>query len=249
MSGHSKWSTIKRKKGAKDARRGQMFSKLIKEITIAARMGGGDLESNTRLRFAVEKARGNNLPKDNIERAIRRGSGEEEGVNYEEILYEGYGPGGVAFLIEVLTDNRNRSVGEIRFILDRGGGSLASAGAVAWQFDKVGLVVVEDPQTSADKILDIVLEAGAEDISQEANAVEVYTPVDNLWEVSSALDQAGIKRSLAEITMRPKNTIRVEGKEAEKVLALYERLEELEDVQKVWANFDIPDEILSAMAE
>lgn len=249
MSGHSKWSTIKRKKGAKDARRGQVFSKLIKEITIAARMGGGDLESNTRLRFAVEKARGNNLPKDNIERAIRRGSGEEEGVNYEEILYEGYGPGGVAFLIEVLTDNRNRSVGEIRFIFDRGGGSLASTGAVAWQFDKVGLVVVEDPQTSADKILDIVLEAGAEDISQEANAVEVYTPVDNLWEVSSALDKAGIKRSLAEITMRPKNTIRVEGKEAEKVLALYERLEEHEDVQKVWANFDIPDEILSAMAE
>ncbi len=249
MSGHSRWSTIKRKKGAKDAKRGQLFSRLIKEITIAAKLGGGDADTNTRLRIAIATAKENNMPKDNIKRAIRRGTGAEEGVNYEDVLYEAYGSGGVAFLLETLTDNRNRTVGEVRYILDKNGGSLAESGSVAWQFEKIGLIVIDDPKADPDRILDIALETGAEDINQEEDIIEIFTPVSKFHDVCTALDDADIARSLSEISMRPKSTVRVEGKEAEKLLHLYELLEEHDDIQKVWANFDIPDEILSAVAE
>jgi len=249
MSGHSRWSTIKRKKAAVDARKGKIFSKIIKEITVAARMDGGDEEANPRLRVAVQSAREANMPKENIARAIKKGTGELPGTVYEEFTLECYGPGGVAILVEVMTDNRNRTVGEIRHMLERNGGRLAESGSTIWNFEKKGLIVVESSGVDSDKILDVAVEAGADDVSKEEETIEIYTSIESFNEVCQDIDKAGYKRTLSELSMLPKSTIRVEGKDAEKVLKLVNLLEEHDDVQKVWTNFDIPDEVISAFAE
>ncbi|MGQ9706470.1 MAG: YebC/PmpR family DNA-binding transcriptional regulator [bacterium] len=249
MSGHSKWSTIKRKKAAVDAKKGKIFSKLIREITVAAKMGGSDEEANPRLRMAIQSAKEANMPKENITRAIMKGTGELPGTTYEEFTLECYGPGGVAILVEVMTDNRNRTVGEIRHILERGGGRLAESGSTIWNFERKGLIIIEGGGVDPDKILDIAISAGADDISKENETIEIYTDINKFQEVCQEIDRAGFKRTLSELSMLPKSTIRVEGKEAERVLKLVSLLEDHDDVQKVWTNFDIADEIISAFAE
>ena len=248
MSGHSKWSTIKRKKGAADAKRGKIFSKLIKEITIAARLGGADPEGNPRLRTAVMAAKTENMPKDNIERAIKKGSGELGSGNIEERMYEGYGPGGVAVLVETFTDNKNRTSGEVRHIFSKYNGELGETGCVSWLFDKKGLIVFEKDQIDEEKLFEVALEAGAEDIKEEITTFEVISDIKNFEEVKAALDQNQLGYILAEITMIPKNTVELEGKEAEQMIRLMEVLEEDDDVQKAYANFDISDEILEKMS-
>jgi YebC/PmpR family DNA-binding regulatory protein len=242
MSGHSKWSTIKRKKGAKDAQRSKQFSKVIKEITVAARIGGGDPNGNPRLRLAVAKARAANMPQDNIKKAIQKGTGELEGVHYEEVLYEAFGPGGVALLIEALTDNRNRTVGEIRHVLDRHGGNLAQTGAVSHLFSTVGYATVETAHVDEDRLLGVALDAGADDVRNEGDAWEVITAPAKLDAVIKALETAGIAYDNAEIARLPSTTVRLEGSRAQSILKLVDLLEELDDVQKVYANFDIPEE-------
>jgi YebC/PmpR family DNA-binding regulatory protein len=242
MSGHSKWSTIKRKKGAKDAQRSKQFSKLIKEITVAARIGGGDPTGNPRLRLAVGKARAANMPQDNIKKAIQKGTGELEGVHYDEILYEAFGPGGVALLIEAMTDNRNRTVGEIRHVLDRHGGNLAQTGAVSHLFTTIGYAVVEAGKVEEDALLSAALEAGADDVRNEGEAFEVITEPGKLDAVARALESAGMPCETAEISRLPATTVRLEGARAQAMLKLVDLLEELDDVQKVYANFDIPEE-------
>jgi len=248
MSGHSKWSTIKRKKGAADVKRGKIFSKLIKEITLAARIGGGSLEGNPRLRTAVAAARMENMPKENIERAIKKGSGELESVHWEEINYEGYGPGGVAVLVDVLTDNKNRTSAEIRHIFAKNNGSLGESGCVSWIFDKKGLIVFEKGKVPEERLFEIALEAGAADIKEEESSYEVLTDPKDFWEVRTAFDTQSIEYALAEIAMVPKNTVNLEGKEAEQMLRLMEMLEDADDVQKTHANFDISEEILEKMS-
>jgi YebC/PmpR family DNA-binding regulatory protein len=241
MSGHNKWSTIKHKKGAADAKRGQVFTKLIKEITVAARLGGGDPEGNPRLRAAMDKAKAENMPKDNIERAIKKGTGELEGVTYEEINYEGYGPGGVAVLVEVMTDNRNRSVSDIRSIFTKCNGNMGETGCVSWMFDKKGLIVF--PKTvDFDKLFEAALEAGAEDVADEDEQYEVLTDPANFLEVRESLAKAGFTSDSAEVTMIPQTMIALEGKNAENMIKLMDRLEENDDVQNVYANFDISSE-------
>lgn len=242
MSGHNKWSTIKHKKGAADAKRGKLFSKLIKEITIAARMGGGDPEGNPRLRTAVNAARSANMPKENIERAIKRGTGEIAGVTYEETTYEGYGPGGVAVMLEVLTDNKNRTVSEIRHIFDKFNGSLGESGCVAWLFDKKGIVVVTAEAVDEDDVMELALEAGAEDVEGEGDAFEMTTAPGDFEAVRSAVEEKGWKIELAEITMIPKDTVKLDGKKAEQMLKMMDALDDNEDLQKVYANFDISEE-------
>jgi YebC/PmpR family DNA-binding regulatory protein len=242
MSGHNKWSTIKHKKGAADAKRGKMFSKLIKEITIAARMGGGDAEGNPRLRTAVNTARTANMPKDNIDRAIKRGTGEIEGVNYEEITYEGYGPGGVAVLVEALTDNKNRTVAEIRHIFDKYSGNLGESGCVAWMFDKKGMIVLPKAGIDEDEVMELALEAGAQDVSSESDTYEVTTDLADFESVRKAIEEKGWNIELAEITMIPQNTVKLEGKKAEQMLKMMDALDDNEDLQKVFANFDISEE-------
>ncbi|MCL2760435.1 MAG: YebC/PmpR family DNA-binding transcriptional regulator [Desulfuromonadales bacterium] len=238
MSGHNKWSTIKHKKGAADAKRGKIFTKLIKEISIAAKLGGGDISANPRLRTAVDKAKSENMPKDNIERAIKKGAGGMEGVNYEEVMYEGYGPGGVAVLVEVLTDNRNRTVSEVRSVFTKCNGNMGEAGCVAWMFDKKGLIVY--PQnTDFEKLFETAIEAGAEDVSEEDEQIEVTTEISNFLEIRDALENAGLKYDSAEITMIPQTLVKLEGKQAESMLRMIERLEDNDDVQNVYANFDI----------
>lgn len=249
MSGHSKWSQIKRKKGAADAKRGQVFTKLIKEITVAARFGGGDPEGNARLRTAIAAAKAENMPKDNIERAIKKGTGELEGVTYEEFPYEGYGPGGAAVLVEVLTDNKNRSTAEIRHIFSRSGGNLGEAGSVAWMFHKKGYIVIEKAAVGEDKLMEVVLDAGAEDIEAGAKEYEVTTDPQKLDAVKKALEKAGIKYQVAELTMYPQSTVALDGKHAEQMLRLMEQLEEHDDVQKVYANFDIPDTVMEQLGK
>ena len=244
MSGHSKWSTIKRKKGALDAKRGKIFTKLIKEITVAARMGGGDSESNPRLRAAMAGAKAENMPKDNIERAIKKGTGELEGVQYEEIVYEGYGPGGVAILIEILTDNKNRSIADVRHIFSKHGGNLGENGCVSWMFDKKGLIVFSKDSVSEDDIMDIALEAGADDITESEKEFEVTTDLSNFIQVKEAFDKAGLSYLVAEIGMIPQNTVPLEGKDAEKMLKLMDALDDAEDVQNAYANFDISETIM-----
>lgn len=248
MSGHSKWSTIKRKKGAADAKRGKIFSRLIKEITIAARLGGADPEGNPRLRTAVTSAKTENMPKDNIERAIKKGSGELGSGNIEERMYEGYGPGGVAVLVETFTDNKNRTSGEVRHIFSKYNGELGETGCVSWLFDKKGLIVFEKDQIDEEKLFEVALEAGAEDIKEEITTFEVISDIKNFEDVKAALDQNQLGYILAEITMIPKNTVELEGKEAEQMIRLMEVLEEDDDVQKAYANFDISDEILEKMS-
>ena len=247
MSGHNKWSTIKHKKGAADAKRGQVFTKLIKEITVAARLGGGDPEGNPRLRAAMDKGKAENMPKDNIERAIKKGTGELEGVTYEEINYEGYGPGGVAVLVEVMTDNRNRSVSDIRSIFTKCNGNMGETGCVSWIFDKKGLIIF--PKTvDFDKLFEASLEAGAEDVTDEGEQFEVITDPINFIEVRESLVKAGFKSDSAEVTMIPQTMVKLEGRQAENMLKLMDRLEDNDDVQNVYANFDIDEKVMEALA-
>ncbi|OGQ81908.1 MAG: transcriptional regulator [Deltaproteobacteria bacterium RIFCSPLOWO2_12_FULL_57_22] len=244
MSGHSKWSSIKHKKAAKDARRGKLFTKLIKEITVAARMGGGDISANPRLRTAVQTAKAASMPNDNIERAIKKGTGELEGVHYEEIHYEGYGPGGAAILVQALTDNKNRTVQEIRHLFSKYGGNLGETGCVAWMFDKKGLITVEKTKVGEDQLINLALEAGAEDVREEDSLFEVVTRPEDFEKVRERLEREKIPTVAAQITMIPKSTVFLDGHNAEQILKLTEELEELDDVQSVAANFDIPNELL-----
>jgi YebC/PmpR family DNA-binding regulatory protein len=248
MSGHNKWSTIKHKKGAADARRGKIFTKLIKEITVAARMGGGDAAANPRLRSAVLAAKSENMPKDNIDRAIKKGTGELEGVSYEEVLYEGYGPGGAAILVESLTDNRNRAVAEIRHILNKGGGNMGSNGCVAWMFDLKGYISLDRKKVDEDLLMETVLDAGAEDVREDADEFEVITEPENFETVKQAIEKAGIAYEMAEVTRLPQNTTVLQGKEAEQMIRLMENLEDCDDVQKVYTNADISDEAMQNIA-
>jgi YebC/PmpR family DNA-binding regulatory protein len=241
MSGHSKWHTIKHKKGALDAKRGKVFTKLIKEITVAARVGGGDPDANARLRKAVSDAKGANMPNDTIARAIRRGTGEEEGVSYEEITYEGYGPGGVAVMVDSMTDNRNRTVAEIRHIFAKNGGNLGTSGAVNWMFEKKGYIVVAKSAKPEDELFEIVTDAGAEDLRDDEDNFEVITSPDGFDAVLDAVKKAGVEPQVAEVEMIPKEYKRLEGQEAKQMLKLMESLEDHDDVQKVSANFDISE--------
>lgn len=247
MSGHSKWSSIKHKKGAADARRGKVFTKLIKEITVAARMGGGDLTGNPRLRTAVEAAKAANMPKDNIERGIKKGTGELEGVNYEETNYEGYGPGGVAVMVECLTDKKNRTVADVKHIFERNGGSLGEPGCVAWMFEKKGVIVVEKGSVEEESLLELALNSGAEDVRDDGDEFEIVTDPGDFESVKSAIEDAGVTISVAENGMIPKNTVKLEGKKAQQMLSLMEALEDNDDVSNVYANFDIPDEEMEAL--
>jgi YebC/PmpR family DNA-binding regulatory protein len=241
MSGHSKWHSIKHKKGALDAKRGKLFTKLIKEITVSARVGGGDATANARLRKAVSDAKGANMPNDTIDRAIKRGTGELEGVSYDEITYEGYGPGGVAMLIEAMTDNRNRTVAEIRHLFSKNGGNLGETGSVAWMFDRKGYIVVDKAAKSEDELFEIVTDAGAEDLRDEGEHFEVITDQDSFHSVLEAMKSAGIEPQIAEISMIPQNHIKLEGADAKQMLKLYEAIDDHDDVQKVFANFDIDE--------
>ncbi len=248
MSGHSKWSSIKHKKGAADAKRGKVFTKLIKEITVAARMGGsGDPNMNPRLRVAIAAAKAENMPKDNIERAIKKGTGELEGVNYEEAIYEGYGPGGAAVLVESLTDNKNRAVSEIRYLFSKCGGNLGEAGCVAWMFDKKGYMSVSKKSIEEDHLMEAALEAGAEDIREDDDIYEIITAPGDFEAVKSALDAASIVSEVTEVTMLPQTTTSLLGKEAEQMIRLMEGLEDCEDVQRVYTNADIPEEMVDNM--
>jgi len=247
MSGHSKWSSIKHKKAATDAKRGKIFTKLIKEITVAARMGGGDENANPRLRAAILAARSENMPKDNIERAIKKGTGELEGVNYEETIYEGYGPGGAAVLVESLTDNKNRTVAEVRSIFGKNGGSLGENGCVAWMFDKKGYIVIESKSVAEEILMEIALDAGAEDIKEDNGNFEVITALGDFEAVKDAIDKASIPYIAAEVTMLPQNTTSLAGKEAEQMMRLMELLDDCDDVQKVHTNADIPEEVINNM--
>ena len=250
MSGHSKWSTIKRKKGAADAKRGKIFTRLMREITVAAKTGGGDIDGNPRLRTAVAAAKAENMPKENMERAIKKGTGELDGVSYEEIVYEGYGPGGVGYLIECLTDNKNRAAAEVRHIFSKRGGSLAKSGAVSYQFEAKGLFAFEKEGLEEEQLMEIALEAGADDVKEEEDVFEVTCDLIDFSTVSEAFETAGLTPVSAEVTKIATNTIAVNDvSEATKVLGLMEALDEADDVQNVYSNFDIPDEILAQMEE
>ncbi len=247
MSGHSKWSTIKRKKGAVDAKRGKVFTKLIREISTAARLGGGDPDSNPRLRLVVDKARAANMPKDNVERAIKRGTGEGGVDQYEEVTYEGYGPGGVAILVETLTDNRNRTVGDVRHLLTKFGGNLGSTGCVSFLFEKRGVIEFDSDQVDGDGLLEAALEAGAEDVIDGDGTSEVVTSPSEFDRVREALQAGGFSPANAGITMQPTTTVQLEGKDAETMLRLSDALDDLDDVQAIHANFDISDEEMSKL--
>jgi YebC/PmpR family DNA-binding regulatory protein len=244
MSGHSKWHSIKHKKAAADSKRGRIFTRLIKEMTVAARNGGGDVDSNPRLRLAVSTAKAANMPADNIKRAIMRGTGELPGVTYEDVNYEGYGPGGAAIYVHVLTDNRNRTVAEIRHILSKNGGNLGETGCVGWMFDRKGYFVVEKSAVGEDKLLETALSAGADDMKEDADNFEVFTSPESFDAVKAALEAEGIPIGAAEISMVPQNYVKLEGKSAQTMVKLMEALEEHEDVQNVWANFDIDEATL-----
>jgi YebC/PmpR family DNA-binding regulatory protein len=249
MSGHNKWSSIKHKKGAADAKRGKIFTKLIKEITVAAKTGGGDPDSNARLRTAILAAKAENMPSDNITRAIKKGTGELEGAAaYEDVIYEGYGPGGTALMVEVLTDNKNRTVSDIRHIFTRSNGNLGESGSVAWMFKKKGVVTVLASSTSEDAIMEAGLEAGAEDVVNDGDIFMLYTDPSSLESVRSALESKNVKIEKAEISMIPQTTVKLSGKDAETMLKLIENLEDNDDVQKVHSNFDIDDEEMAKLS-
>ena len=248
MSGHSKWKTNKGKKGIADAKRGATFTKIIKELVVVARDGGGNPDSNPRLRAIMQKAKEANMPSDNVKMAIKRGTGELPGIVYEAVMYEAYGPGGVAILIDSLTDNKNRSTAELRNIVSKRGGNMAGAGSVSWMFTQKGYISVAKDQIKEDELMNIVLDAGAEDMKHEDDMFEIYTSIQDLEKVKQALQDKSIKWEDAELTMIPSSTIKVTGGEAKQVLALVESLEEHDDVQQVYANFDIPDEILNEVA-
>ena len=246
MSGHSKWHTIKHKKGAADAKRGKIFTRIIKELTIAARNGGGDPDMNPRLRTIIAEAKSHNMPADNIKRAIRRGTGEEEGVHYDEVTYEGYGPGGVALIIETLTDNRNRTVGELRHTLGKYGGNLGEANSVAWMFDKKSLVTVAKEKASEDALMNAVLEAGADDMKDEDGTWEIVSPVEAHQAVVDAVKALGIEPDSAQVSMLPQNYIKLEGKQAQQMLKLMDLLDDHDDTKNVWSNFDIEEQEIEA---
>ena len=246
MSGHSKWHTIKHKKGAADAKRGRIFTRIIKELTVAARNGGGDPDSNPRLRTVIADAKAVNMPAENIKRAIRRGTGEEEGVNYEEVTYEGYGPGGVAVIVETMTDNRNRTVGEIRHLFSKHGGNLGETNSVSWMFDKKSQVIVEKGAIEEDRLMDAALEAGAEDMKDDGSAWEIVAPPDAHEAVVAAVKALGIEPASAEVAMLPQNYIALEGKAAQQMLKLMDALEDHDDSQHVWSNVDVSEEEIEA---
>jgi len=247
MSGHSKWHSIKHKKGALDAKRGKLFTKFIKELTVAARTGGGDPDANARLRKAINDAKAGNMPNDTIDRAIRRGTGEEEGVNYEELTYEGYGPGGVALMVQSMTDNRNRTVAEIRHIFSKNGGNLGENGSVGWMFEKKGYIVVEKSAKSEEELFELAIDAGADDLRDDEDNFEIITSPDAFDAVLTALKGAGIEPQVAEVEMMPQNYIKLEGADARQMLKLMEALEDHDDVQKVSANFDISEADMAAV--
>ncbi|HHU91973.1 MAG TPA: YebC/PmpR family DNA-binding transcriptional regulator [Halanaerobiaceae bacterium] len=251
MAGHSKWANIKHKKGREDARRGKLFSKLSRMITVAAREGGGDPDTNSELRLVIQKAKDQNMPNDNIERAIKRGTGEISGVNYERFVYEGYGPGGVALYMEMMSDNRNRTASEIRHLLSKYGGNLGETGCVAWMFQRRGQLVVDLDNTGLDEdtLMLMAIEAGADDIVTEGNLVNIYTEAANMEEVRKNLEGEGIEFVSADIAMIPENTIELDADTARKTLKLMDVLEDHDDVQEVYSNFDIPDEIMQEIAE
>jgi YebC/PmpR family DNA-binding regulatory protein len=241
MSGHSKWHSIKHKKGAADAKRGKIFTRLIREITVAARDAGGDVDMNPRLRKAVSDAKNANMPNDNIDRAIKRGTGELEGVSYDEITYEAYGPGGVAILIETMTDNRNRTVAELRHLLSKNSGNLGESGSVSYMFDRKGYIVVDKKQKSEDELFEIAIEAGAEDLKDDDENFEIYTDQESFEEVKKAIEDAGVEAEIAEISMIPQNYIKVEGTDAQSMIKLYDAIDDHDDVQNVYTNSDIDD--------
>ncbi len=246
MSGHSKWATTKHKKAAIDAKRGKIFTKIGKEIIVAAKLGGGDPNGNPRLRTAIAKAKSVSMPNDNIKRAIQRGTGELAGVSYEEVTYEGYGPSGVAVIVEVMTDNKNRTVSEIRNIFSKAGGNLGENGCVSWMFHKKGYLVVSRAKIDEDKLMTIALDAGAEDMQTEDENFAITTPSNDFEKVKKAFESAGLPFTLAEVSMIPQNTVHLEGKKAEQMLNLMEALEDNDDISHVYANFDIPDEVIEA---
>ncbi len=246
MSGHSKWHTIKHKKGAADAKRGRIFTRIIKELTVAARNGGGDPDTNPRLRTVVAEAKQQNMPAENIRRAIRRGTGEEEGVSSEEVTYEGYGPGGAAILVDTLTDNRNRTVGEIRHTFSKHGGNLGEANSVAWMFDKKGHLVISKQKANEDALMATVLEAGAEDMRDDGSAWEIVSPPDAHQAVLDAVKALGIEPDTAEIAMLPQNYVKLEGRTAQQMLKLMEALEDHDDTRNVWSNFDVEEKEIEA---
>lgn len=242
MSGHSKWNSIKHKKAAQDAKRGKMFTKIIRELSIAARIGGGDPDTNPRLRQAISEAKGVNMPSDNIKRAILKGTGQLEGVHYEEITYEGYGPGGVAIYVEVLSDNKNRTVSELRYIFSKNNGRIGESGCVAWMFTRKGYIVVEQAKASENELLDVVLEAGADDLREDGSNYEIFTTPESYEEVVNALKEHNIDLAVSNVGYIPQNYVKIEGKVAHQLLRLMEELEDNDDVQHVWANFDIDEE-------
>jgi YebC/PmpR family DNA-binding regulatory protein len=246
MSGHSKWHSIKHKKGAADAKRGKIFTRLIKELTVAARAGGGDPDMNPRLRTIIADAKQNNMPADNIKRAIRRGTGEEPGVSYEEAQYEGYGPGGAAVIIDVLTDNRNRTVGELRHLLEKHGGNLAATNAVAWMFAKKGYIVVEKSKADEEKLMGAVLDAGADDLQDDEDNWEVFSTPEAFPAVNEAVKKLGIEPATAQVSMIPQNYVKLEGRPAQQMVRLMEALDEHDDVRHVWSNFDISEKEIEA---
>lgn len=248
MSGHSKWATIKRKKGAADAKRGQLFSKLSRAIIVAAKEGGGDPDANAALANAIQKARDNSMPKDNIERAIQRGAGSGEGDAYEAITYEGYAPGGVAVICSILTDNRNRTASDLRHIFTKNGGSLATPGSVAWQFERRGIIMIDGQDIDEDTLMEVALAGGADDIAEDGEQWQVSTEPTAFMAVRGALEEAGIAYASADLTMVPKTTVEPDEKEARQILRLVDQLEDNDDVQDVYANFDISEEILEAVA-
>ena len=249
MSGHSKWSTIKRKKGALDAKRGKIFSKLAKEITVAARVGGGDPEGNPRLRTVLIAARAQNMPKDNIDRAIKKGTGDLPGSTYEDVRYEGYAPGGIAIIVEVLTDNKNRTVSEIRHLLTKNGGAMAESGAVVWNFEQRGSITIARGAMSEDEVFEKAIEAGADDVEADTESCTIYTDPTQLHTVAQALEGMGIEPQEVTLMMAPKTTVNVTGKDASAVLRLMESLEDHDDVQNVFANFDIAEEEMASLME
>jgi len=249
MSGHSKWASIKHKKAATDAKRGKIFTKMIRELAIAARSGGGDPDTNAPLRKAISSAKAVNMPADNIKRAIQKGTGQLEGVNYEEISYEGYGPGGVAIYVETMTDNNNRTVSELRHIFTKSGGNMGESGCVAWMFTRKGYIVIEKSKASEDELLEIILEAGAEDLKEDGSNYEILTAPDSYEPVINALEENSIETAASNLGYIPQNYVKVEGKQAQQLLRLMEELEDHDDVQNVWANFDIDEEDIAQYSE
>ena len=247
MSGHSKWSTIKHKKGATDAKRGKIFTKVIKEITVAARIGGGDVDGNPRLRLAVQKAKEVNMPQENVTRAIKKGTGELEGVQYQEISYEGYGPGGVAIFMEVMTDNKNRTISELRAVLDKNGGNMGENGCVAWIFEKKGITTIMTSEKNEEELLELAIDAGGDDLQTVDDHYEITTSIETFESVRKAIESSGIKVQSAELTRIPQNMVNVEEKNCKSLLRLMDMLEDHDDIQKVYSNFDITDELIAIM--